>query len=144
MRAWTAHLAPDREPVLLPEGFSWGALLFGPVWLLLQRAWIPAILYVAAVVALSALPLPRGAADVLGAAIAVLTGVLGRDWVRWSLERRGYAEGAVLAARDGDAAYARLLAARPDLTSGLVDRALDRPADRFRADLWDRLRGRAA
>lgn len=141
MRAWTAHLAPNREPVLLPEGFSWGAFLFGPVWLLIQRAWIPAALYVVVTVVLSALPLPQGASTVIGLAISVLAGVLGRDWVRWSLERRGYTEGAVLAARDGDAAYARLLAARPDLAHGLVDHALDQPVG---GRLWDRLRGRAA
>ena len=117
-------------------------------WLLLQRAWIPATLYVAAVVGLSALPVPRGVGLVAGTAIVVLTGVLGRDWVRWSLERRGYAEGAVLAARDGDGAYARLLAARPELAPNLVDRALDqpvhRPTERFLGRLWSYLWGRAA
>lgn len=128
MRAYTAHLAPNREPVLLLEGFSWGAFLFGPVWLLLRRAWIPALLYVAVGILAGSRLVPSWATLVVWTAMAVLAGILGRDWVRWSLERRGYREEAVLAARDSDAAYARLLAARPDLAPGLMDRALDRAA----------------
>ena len=123
MRTYTAHLAPHREPVLLAEGFSWRAFLLGPVWLLWHRAWIPAILLVAADIALAALLPPWTRFPVL-AASAVLAGVLGRDWVRWGLERRGFQLGHVLAARDSDAAFARLLAARPDLAPRLRDGAI--------------------
>ena len=120
MRTYTAHLAPHREPVLLAEGFSWWAFLLGPVWLLAKRAWIPAILLFAVDVALVAL-LPPWARLPSLAATWVLTGILGRDWVRWSLERRGFQLAHVLAARDGDTAFARLLAARPDLVPRLRD-----------------------
>ena len=123
MKAYTAHLAPHRAPVLLPEAFSWAAFLFGPLWLLAHRAWLPAVLALAAPVVIAAL-LPPWARPFAGFAQAVLTGVLGRDWVRWSLERRGYALCHVLAARDRDAAFARLLAARPDLGTALLDDAL--------------------
>ena len=41
MNTYTAHLAPGRAPVLLRDGFSWGAFFFGPFWLLAHRAWIP-------------------------------------------------------------------------------------------------------
>ena len=122
MRTYTAHLAPHREPVLLREAFSWGAFLFGPLWLLARRAWIPAVLVLAALVAVAAV-LPRWAGPPSGFALFLLAGVLGRDWVRWSLERRGYALSHVLAARDRDAAFARLLAARPDLGTALLDDA---------------------
>ena len=120
MRTYTAHLAPHREPVLLAEGFSWGAFLLGPIWLLAKRAWIPAILLFAVNVALVAL-LPPWARLPSLAATMVLTGILGRDWVRWGLERRGFQLAHVLAARDGDTAFARLLAARPDLVPRLRD-----------------------
>ena len=41
------------------------------------------------------------------AAAMILMGLLGRDLRRWSLGRRGYALAAVVAARDGDAAFLR-------------------------------------
>ena len=34
--------------MLVREGFSWGALLFGPLWLAVHRAWIAAVLALAA------------------------------------------------------------------------------------------------
>lgn len=114
MKSWTVHLKPDREPVLLREGWSWGAFLFGPFWLLFQRAWVPAALWLALTVVLPALA-PAPARPVVGFALSVLAGLLGRDLVRWSLPRRGYELAHVLAARDEEGALARLFAARPDL-----------------------------
>lgn len=121
MRSWTAHLKPGREPVLVLEGFSWGALLFGPAWFVANRAWIPAVLEAAALVVLAVL-LPGRVAGVVVMAVAVLAGLLGRDVVRWALERRGYTLSHVLAARDEDAALARLLTYRPEVASDLVAR----------------------
>ena len=48
MRFWTAHIRAGAAPVLVREGFSWGALLFGPLWLAVHRAWIAAVLALAA------------------------------------------------------------------------------------------------
>lgn len=122
MKSWTVHLKPDRPPVLLREGWSWGAFVFGPFWLLVRRAWLPAVLWLALSVLLAALA-PGGARPVLVFALSVLAGLLGWDLVRWSLLRRGYGLAHVLAARDEEAALARLLAARPDL----VERCFDLP-----------------
>ena len=119
MNAWTAHLKPGREPVLLKEAFSWGALLFGPIWLLANGAWIPATLHALALAANIAL-VPNPARAVVAAALVLLAGLLGRDLVRWSLERRGYVMCHVLAARDGESALARLLTARPDLVPAIA------------------------
>ena len=113
MKIFTAHLRPRAAPVLLPEAFSLAALLFGPIWLLLRRAWVPAVLVCCAWFALAAAPMPLRVPA--GLALAWLTGLCGHDMVRWSLARRGYMLAHVLAARDADAAFARLLAARPDL-----------------------------
>ncbi len=114
MRIYTAHVRPERAPELVREGFSWGALAFGPLWLLAHRAWIPAAIYVAVVVAAIAVAPPTvGAA--IGWAVVLLSGVLGSDLVRWSLERRGYALAGAVAAPDADYAFARLLAHRPEL-----------------------------
>ena len=60
----------------------------------------------------------------LSLALGVLLGLLGRDLVRWSLQRRGYRLAHVLAARDEEGALGRLLAVRTDLAA----RYLDRPA----------------
>ena len=118
MRSYTAHLKPGKQPVLLREGWSWGAFLFGPLWLLAHRAWLPAL---ALAVLLGLTPLLRGnPAPVIAITLLVLAGLFGRDLLRWSLARRGYVMQHVLAARDEDAALGRLLTFRPDLAAGLA------------------------
>ncbi len=118
MKTWTAHLKLAAPLVLVREGWSWGAFLFGPLWLLFQLAWIPAVLVTAAIVGLLVLaPEPFRAPALFG--LAWLLGLLGRDLVRWSLALRGYELAHVLAARDEDTALARLLAARTDLVEQL-------------------------
>ena len=123
MRTYTAHVEALRPPVLIPEGWSWGAAIFGPLWLLAHRAWIPAALWLACwglIVGLA--PGRLGAPLLFG--LFLISGLLGRDAVRWSLARRGYVLAHVLAARDRDAALARLLAARPDLVETYLGRSL--------------------
>ncbi|MDR3537936.1 MAG: DUF2628 domain-containing protein [Acetobacteraceae bacterium] len=114
MRVWTAHLRRDAEPVLLREGFSWGAFLFGPIWLAVHRAWIPAALSFVVCV-LIALLAPTPIAGILGPGLAWLLGLTGRDMVRWSMAQRGYIETHVVVARNDVDALGRLLANRPDL-----------------------------
>ncbi len=119
MRLYTAHVRRGAEPVLVKEGFSWGALLFGWIWLLTQRAWIPAVLSLAAAVLITGLT-DGGARLTLGLGLAVLLGLTGRDLVRWSLARRGYTLAHVLAARDLNSALVRLLTGRPDLAASFL------------------------
>ncbi len=128
MRVWTVHVPPPsaadaddgrrparRGPVLVREGFSWGAFLFGPFWLLLRGLWLAALLWlvVAAAVALLA---PAATAAVLPA-LQFLLGCHARDLQRRALARRGYAQAHVVVERDEERALARLLAARPDLAA---------------------------
>jgi hypothetical protein len=100
--------------VLIREGFSWGALVFGPLWLFAHRAWIPGVLVLFLDMAIGALTtgILRAA---LSLAMAWLLGLVGQDLRRWSLERRGYLMPHIVAATDEDAAMARLLQRRPDL-----------------------------
>ena len=119
MRSYTAHLKPDCPPVVLLEGWSWGAAVFGPFWLLLHRTWIPAVLFGAAALLVIVLA-PPGLGGLIGLGFGVLAGLLGRDAVRWSLERRGYRLTHVMAARDADGALARLLHARADLHASVI------------------------
>ena len=117
MRIYTVHLSLwGRPPVLLREGFSWGALIFGPLWLAAHRAWIPAALALCLYVLIAALPLP-GIQWILALALAWALGLWGHDLARWSLARRGYSLAHVVAARDADAAFVRLLDRRPDLAA---------------------------
>ncbi len=113
MRIFTAHTRPDRGAELVGEGFRWGALLFGPLWLAWHRAWIPAALAAASLLAILALPGEAGPAALL-AAYALLLGLTGNDLRRWALARRGYVLTDIVAARDADAALARFLAHRPE------------------------------
>lgn len=110
MRAWTVHLPPDAaEPVLLREGFSVWALLFGPLWLLWHRCWLAALGALVLAVALAFLMPP------LTLALAVLLGLHGQDLRRWTLARRGWRLAHVVMARDEEAALARLLSRAPML-----------------------------
>ncbi|HYZ62265.1 MAG TPA: DUF2628 domain-containing protein [Acetobacteraceae bacterium] len=120
MRIYTAHTRPGRPPVLVREAWSWGAFLFGPFWLLANRAWIATVIYIALSFILAALA-PDQVRGLVLFALAVLNGMLGRDLVRWSLARRGYALVHVLAARDEEGALARLLAARADLLENFAE-----------------------
>lgn len=114
MRFWTAHLRAGRTPVLVREGFSWGAFLFGALWLLGHRAYIPAALALAAAILIASLT-KGGEATALELLLALALGFFGRDLVRFSLDHRGYALVHLVAARDEDGALARLLSRRPDL-----------------------------
>jgi uncharacterized protein DUF2628 len=119
VRFYTVHLRQGSPPVLVAEGFSWGAAIFGPIWLLAHRAWVPAALALAVAVLIGVFA-PPAAAAAFGLAFVWLLGLFGRDLVGWSLERRGYRLAHVVAARDAEAAYGRLLAARPDLAAAAL------------------------
>ena len=114
MRVFTVHLRPRAAPVLVPEGFSWGAAVFGPLWLLGRGAWVPGVLALCADITAWSLV---GGLDrmVLLVLIAWMLGVFGHDLRRWSLGRAGFGLAHVVAARNEDAALARLLHARPEL-----------------------------
>ena len=124
MRVWTVHvpLSTDRAgrpsrraPVLVREGFSWGAFLFGPFWLVANRLWLPAALWLVA--AAAAVPLASVGGAVALPALQFLLGCHARDLRRRALARRGYAQAHVVAERDEERALARLIAARPELAA---------------------------
>lgn len=114
MKFWTAHLHQDAAPVLIPERFSPTAALFGPFWLLAHGAWIPALLSLAAILLAGAL-VPMPYLLLLEPAHALVLGLFGHDLRRWTMERRGYFLGHVVAARTEAEALGRLLSQRPHL-----------------------------
>ncbi|WP_158258515.1 DUF2628 domain-containing protein [Rhodopila globiformis] len=114
MRLYGAHFKGDAEPVLVTEGFSWGALILGPLWLAAHRAWVAAALSFAAYVFIAALA-PEPAATVLTLGLALILGLIGNDLRSWALEHRGYVLVHILAGRNAEEAWMRLLEHRPDL-----------------------------
>jgi hypothetical protein len=119
MKVWTVHLRDDAPPALVREGFSLGAALFGPVWLVLHRAWIPAAAALGAWLAVGGLT-SGGTPLVLGVGLVLLLGLSGHDLRRWSLDRRGFTLAEVVTARNRETAFAQLLTRRRDLGERLL------------------------
>jgi len=111
---YTSHARPGAAPVLVREGFSRAACVFGAIYLAWRRAWLgAAAVMVVFLLVLGLCRLLHSGLPLVG--FAVLQGLLCPDVLRWSLERRGYTAGPVVAAGDPEAALVRLLDARPDL-----------------------------
>lgn len=103
MQSYTVHEAPhpaadriDRAEnlVFIKDGFSWSAMLFTPVWLLLQRLWLVFLGYVVFMVALQAMAGGLGVdgrwMSLAGLGISILFGFEASTLRRWLLGRRGW------------------------------------------------------
>ncbi len=119
MKYWTAHVRQGTPPVLVREGFSWGALLFGPLWFVAHRAWIAAVLAAVATILILYLT-TDGMLAVLLIGLVMLLGLSGQDLRRWSLDHRGYLLSQVVIARNEFEALERLLDRRPDLRGSFL------------------------
>jgi hypothetical protein len=126
MRVWTVHATASRASVpqtvaaktrLVPEGFSWAALLFGPLWLLAYGIWLPGL--GALLLFASCFALVPADAMALIPACHVLLGLTAHDVRRWALQRRALLLVGVVVAADWDDAQRRLWALRPDLARGV-------------------------
>ena len=74
--------AGDRPPAYVRDGFHWLAFLFAPVWLLVHRLWVEALVAIAVMVALSALGMLPGfefAASVMSLLVALYIGLDAAD-----------------------------------------------------------------
>jgi len=119
VKYWTAHVRQGTSPVLVREGFSWGALLFGPLWFVAHRAWIAAVLAAVATILILYLT-TDGMLAVLLMGLVILLGLSGQDLRRWSLDHRGYLLAQVVIARNEFEALERLLDRRPDLRGSFL------------------------
>lgn len=128
LKVYTVHLRQpvrdsERDLVIVREGFSWGAFLVSVLWALWNRLWLVAVVLIALELLL---PLVAGwvglgtaSGGILSIALAVLAGLFGNDLRRWTLEGRGYAEVALVAARSPDEAEQRFGERYPHLLAGL-------------------------
>jgi len=121
MRVYTVYVPPysnsDRDPILVKEGFSWPAFVFGIFWALWHRMWLVAIalafFLVVVGAAMDAFGLDPITQGIVSLAVAVLVGAHGNDWRRKKLARLGYRDMGVVAARNIDEALRRYLDSAP-------------------------------
>jgi hypothetical protein len=101
-------LIPERDIVILKDGFCWPAFLVGGLWALWHRMWWVALgLLVGAAVLSTTGPLlfaDKISPQILTTAFALLAGVLAHDLRVWALERKGFVDcGTVSAGNQDDA-----------------------------------------
>ncbi|WP_458094956.1 DUF2628 domain-containing protein [Roseomonas sp. WA12] len=120
MRVFTIHARDGERPRtrLVPEGGSFLAFLFGPLWLLWRGLWLVLLGYLLLAGLIAVLPDPWEGVAAL--ALQVLLGFHARDLERWTLRRRGYAVAGVVAAGDEEEALLRAVRARPGLARGMM------------------------
>jgi Protein of unknown function (DUF2628) len=128
MRVYTVHVRtpvtdPDRDLVLVKEGFCWPAFFFSVVWALWHRLWLVAAGFVGVHLVWQALAGAVGLdattrywVDLL---ISVGIGTVANDLRRWTLAGRGYVPQGVVSAPDADGAAERFLDRRPDVSTGI-------------------------
>ena len=108
-----------ERALFVRDGFSWGAFLIAPLWLLAHGMWLVLIAYLAIGTALS-----LGAEAFIGEAAATIIGVGAAVWFafearairRWTLARRGYEMMAVVEGRtiaDAERRYYGAAASEP-------------------------------
>jgi Protein of unknown function (DUF2628) len=110
MRLWTVfeprHPASAGERVdntlFIKDGFSWPGLFLSLPWLLIQRLWLGALIFVVLAVAAGLvgqhLPLSSDAGFLLGLLVNLWVGFEGNDMRRRKLLKKGYAQaGSVIA-----------------------------------------------
>lgn len=97
--------------VFLPEKFSFGAFLFGPLWMISRRLWLELLVYLAGVAVIGpglyALGVGASAIMLVFVLIQFLLGMEATSLVRWMLTRRGWRDDGVVIADDRDLAERR-------------------------------------
>ena len=106
LRTYRRYIHPQRNAaVIVKEGFSWGALIFGPLWFLLHRMWFMSLVSLALTVGghafFSAHRSPESLMCIFVAywAIWIFIGRIANDFLCTSLRTRGYRLQAVVRAR---------------------------------------------
>ncbi|HEY9078614.1 DUF2628 domain-containing protein [Magnetovibrio sp.] len=109
---------------LVKDGFSWPAAVFGFIWALVIGAWDVALvlfaIQLAAGILAPLLILDPTAQSVVQVGVSVVIGLIANELRRWSLDRRGMFEDAVVTAHDKEEAERRYLDANPYMTSKLL------------------------
>jgi Protein of unknown function (DUF2628) len=123
MAVYTVHEPPQRDADLLAhtgrfvfirDGFSWGAFLLAPLWMLRHKLWLALVGYLALAGAVGAILWLVGASANTAITVAILLSALigfeASSLRRWALERRGWADRGVVVAEDEESAERRFFA----------------------------------
>lgn len=115
MHVYSAHirrggLDPDRDIVLVKEGFCWPAAMFPPFWAIWLGMWASALaltaVFAVVVAVIGYFSLGGTAPLWLVGGFAVMAGLLGNDLRRAHLTRRGFSvEDVVIAANMAEAEH---------------------------------------
>ncbi len=116
MAVFTVYVASDRNSSVaatdrvnfIGDRFGWGALLFGPIWLVWHRLWWALLAYFAALALLvfvaGLLHLPGGTIFLVLLIMGIFLGLEGGALRDFALTRRGYRLADVISAPSGEAA----------------------------------------
>jgi len=89
-----ADLGATDKFVFVRDGFHFWAMIFGPLWLILNRLWLATIGWIIAVIALdlvrAKLWVGRGAIFFTNGLVAVRMGLEAASLQRWTLSRRNW------------------------------------------------------
>jgi len=115
MKIYTYHMTPGATPleaaIAVPEGFSWGAFVFGVFWALYRRLWLAAVIIVGVNVIVPVAVQELGLSAILGSATLFLfsfyVGCSANDWRREKLERSGQVLAGIAAGQDWEDADRR-------------------------------------
>lgn len=105
------RMTSAERAVVIPEAFSWGAFIFGPLWFLFNRAWVGLAIAVvvsgAAFAAVAALHPVRPVALGISLLVALFYGFEARQLRRFGVGLFGYRLADVVVARNArDAEHA--------------------------------------
>ena len=128
MNLYAVHLRrhgldPDRDVVVVKEGFCWPAFFLSVLWALWNRLWLAAALFLSAQVLVNLgvylfRPDPLGQ-GILSLGLAVIFGYVANDLRQQKLSRQGFALSAVVNGKNSDQAYSRFLDHEPALAADL-------------------------
>ncbi|HEC14424.1 MAG TPA: DUF2628 domain-containing protein [Rhodospirillales bacterium] len=131
MRLYTVHFrlpagggpGPDRDLMLIKEGFCWPAFFFSFLWALWNRLWLVAAGLFALELAVNGALGALGVGPVVQAAVslglAASIGLLANDLSRWTYARRGLEFIDVVAGGGQEDAERRFLDRNPQITGVL-------------------------
>lgn len=122
MARFTIHLPGDasgreaafERAVFVRDGWSWGAFLFGPFWLMAKGHWLTGLVALIglalALAGITLVPVGAGAKAALWLLLAWLFGIEGSSLRRFALRRGGYDEAGVAVGAAGEALEQRAFA----------------------------------
>ncbi|NVO14358.1 MAG: DUF2628 domain-containing protein [Rhodoplanes sp.] len=113
---------PDGQPVdpdrvrFVRDGFSLGAFLFGPLWMIRHRLWLVLLCWALVMAGFGvihvALGVPAGVRVLVALLVSLLVGLESGTLRRWTLARAGWRDAGIVVADDREAAEQRFFSGR--------------------------------